>query len=232
MQYGSPGGEIPQAAKIQALDMFKELVLDAGLGITVDNAGNTYVTGFTESPDFPVTTGAFQAKLKGCKNAFLSVINTSATGAAALVYSTYLGGSGMDAGFGIAVDNAGNTYVTGCTESPDFPVTTGAFQATLKGCKNAFLSVINTSATGAAALVYSTYLGGSGLDASFGVGVNNAGNAYVTGFTTSPDFPVTTGAFQAALKGFKNAFVSVVNTGASGAAAARLLHLPRREQFR
>ena len=139
--------------------------LDTGLGVAVDNAGNTYVTGFTESPDFPVTPGAFQTKLKGRKNAFLSVINTSASGAAVLVYSTYLGGSGLDAGFGIAVDNAGNTYITGFTESPDFPVTPGAFQTTLKGCKNAFLSVINTSASGAAALVYSTYLGGSGLEA-------------------------------------------------------------------
>ena len=205
MQYGSPGGEIPQ-------------VLESGLGVAIDNTGNTYVTGFTEDPGFPVTAGAFQTTLKGRKNAFLAVINTSASGPA-LVYSTFLGGSGMDAGFGIAVDTSGNTYITGVTESPDFPVTAGAFQTTLKGCKNAFLAVINTNASGAGSLVYSTYLGGSGMDAGFGVGVNTNGNAYVTGCTNSPDFPVTSGSLQTALTGYKNAFVSVVKAGASGAAS-------------
>jgi hypothetical protein len=197
----------------------KKRGFDAGLGIATDNAGNAYVAGFTESFDFPVTPGAFQAKLRGCKDAFVSVLNTGATGAAALVYSTYLGGSGQDAGFGIAVDTSGNTYVTGFTESPDFPVTSGAFQDKLRGLKNAFVSVLNTRATGSAALVYSTYLGGSTMDVSFGIATDNAGNAYLTGFTESPDFPVTSGAFQAKLRGLKNAFVSVLNTGATGAAA-------------
>ncbi len=192
---------------------------DTGLGIAVATSGNAYVTGFTESPDFPVTSGAFQGKLNGFKNAFVSVINTAATGAAALVYSTYLGGSGQDAGFGIAVDTSGNAYVTGFTESPDFPVTPGAFQGRLNGVKNAFVSVINTAASGAAALAYSTYLGGSVLDVSFGIAIDTSGNAYVTGFTGSPDFPVTPGAFQGRLNGVKNAFVSVINTAATGAAA-------------
>jgi hypothetical protein len=210
MQYGR---------NIQAMDFFKGLGLDTGLGIAVDNAGNTYVTGFTESPDFPVTPRAFQTTLMGRRNAFLSVINTGASGAAALVYSTYLGGSMVDEGFGIAVDNAGNAYLTGFTESPDFPVTPRAFQHALKGLRNAFLTVINTKASGAAALVYSTYLGGSSLDTGLGVAINATGNTYLTGFTESPDFPVASGVFQAALKGHRNAFVSVINTKASGAAA-------------
>ena len=196
--------------------------LDSGLGIAIDSAGNAYVTGFTESPDFPVTSGAFQAELKGFKNAFVSVINTGATGTTALVYSTYLGGSVLDVGFGIAVDNMGNAYVTGFTESPDFPATAGALQGRLNGIKNAFLSVINTGATGTAALVYSTYLGGSGFDEGQGIAVDSSGATYITGFTYSKDFPVTSGAFQTALNskhGGANAFVSKLNTGATGTAA-------------
>jgi hypothetical protein len=193
--------------------------LDSGLGIAIDSAGNAYVTGFTESPDFPVTPGAFQAKRKGFKNAFVSVINTGATGAAALAYSTYLGGSVLDVGFGIAVDNTGKIYVTGFTESPDFPVTSGAFQSKLNGFKNAFLSVLNTGASGTAALAYSTYLGGGVLDVGYGIAVDNTGKAYVTGFTESPNFPATAGAIQGRLNGIKNTFLSVINTGATGTAA-------------
>jgi hypothetical protein len=194
--------------------------IDSGLGIAIDNAGNAYVTGFTDSPDFPVTSGAFQAERKGSMNAFVSVINTGATGAAALVYSTYLGGCVLDVGFGIAVDNNGLIYVTGATESSDFPVTSGAFQGKLNGFKNAFVSVLNPNATGTAVLVYSTYLGGCVLDVGFGIAVDNSGNAYLTGFTESPDFPVTAGAFQGRLNGIKNAFLSVLNTGATGGTPA------------
>lgn len=190
--------------------------LDSGLGIAIDSAGNAYVTGFTESPDFPVTPGAFQAERKGFKNAFVSVINTGATGTAALAYSTYLGGCAMEVGFGIAVDKTGLIYVTGFTESPDFPVTAGAFQNKLNGFKNVFVSVINPGATGEAALAYSTYLGGGVLDVGFGIAVDNNGNAYVTGFTASPDFPATAGALQGRLNGIKNAFISVLNTGTIG----------------
>ena len=193
--------------------------IDSGLDIAIDSAGNAYVTGFTESPGFPVTPGAFQAERKGFKNAFVSVINTGAKGTAALVYSTYLGGSVLDVGFGIAVDKKGMIYVTGVTESPDFPVTSEAFQIKLNGFKNAFVSVLNTGATGEAALIYSTYLGGGVLDVGFGIAVDNNGNAYVTGFTGSPDFPATAGAFQGKLNGIKNAFLSVINTGATGTAA-------------
>jgi hypothetical protein len=190
--------------------------MDSGLGIAIDSADNAYVTGFTESPGFPVTPGAFQAERKGFKNAFVSVISTSATGAAGLTYSTYLGGSAVDVGFGIAVDTTGLIYVTGFTESPDFPVTASAFQNKLNGYKNAFVSVINPGATGAAGLTYSTYLGGGVLDVGFGVAVDNNGNAYVTGFTESPDFPATAGAIQGRLNGIKNAFISVLNTGTIG----------------
>ena len=116
-----------------------------------------------------------------------------------LIYSTYLGGSGWDVGYGIAVDSSGNAYVTGYTASTDFPVTPGAFQTTCNGgsdCganEDAFVTKFNPSGS---ALVYSTYLGGSGSERGYGIAVDSSGNAYVTGYTTSTDFPVTPSAFQ------------------------------------
>ncbi len=191
---------------------------DGGLGIAVDNSSYVYVTGFTQSFDFPVTPGAFQAGLRGFDDAFVSVIDPNVSGAAALICSTYLGGCGFDRGIGIAVDNSGNAYITGITKSNDFPVTPGAFQTMLKGHGNAFVSVISTTASGAAALVYSTYFGGSRYDGGYGIAIDTIGNAYITGITKSNDFPVTPGAFQTMLKGHGNAFVSVISTTASGAA--------------
>ncbi len=112
----------------------------------------------------------------------------------ALVYSTYLGGTGDDVGYGIAVDTAGNAYVTGNTGSTDFPTTAGAFQTTYGGGEfDAFVTKLNPTGT---ALVYSTYLGGTGDDYGYGIAVDTAGNAYVTGVTDSTDFPTTAGAFQ------------------------------------
>jgi hypothetical protein len=114
-----------------------------------------------------------------------------------LVYLTYLGGSGEDRGFGIAVDLLGQAYVTGVTGSADFPTTPGAFQPSLSGVSDAFVTKVHRSGS---ALVYSTYLGGGG-DTGFGIAVNLLGQAYVTGQTGSPDFPATAGAFQPAHAG-------------------------------
>lgn len=116
-----------------------------------------------------------------------------------LVYSTYLGGSGNDAGNAIAVDTAGNAYVTGATDDTDFPTSAGAFQTVNNGrggSSNAFVTKFNSNGS----LVYSTYLGGSVHDGALGIAVDSSGNAYVAGYTTSPDFPTTAGAFQTADK--------------------------------
>jgi hypothetical protein len=133
-----------------------------------------------------------------------------------LVYSTYLGGSGVDAGIGVAVDSSGNAYVTGYTQSTDFPVTPGAFQTTCNGgnnCANygdAFVAKLNPTGS---ALVYSTYLGGSSSDWAGGIAVDSSGNAYVTGYTASTDFPITPGAFQTVCGGacLGNVFVTKLN---------------------
>src|ERR671918_757834 len=131
---------------------------DRGFGIAVDGSGSAYVTGETESNNFPTTAGAFDTTQSGV-DAFVTKLN--ATGTAPLAYSTYLGGSSTDRGRGIAVDGSGSAYVTGETESSNFPTTTGAFDTTQNGV-DAFVTKLNT--TGTAPLVYSTYLGGSSTD--------------------------------------------------------------------
>jgi hypothetical protein len=189
---------------------------DAGNGVAVDALGNAYVAGVTYSADFPVTSGSFQTKKKSTgSNGFVTKFD--ATGAA-LLYSTYLGGSSAgrdywtydDRATAIALDAAGSVYVTGYTYSTDFPITPGAFQTVNKAApRNGTAFVTKLNPTGAE-LVYSTYLGGSGRsvgsiatnygDAGQGIAIDILGNAYVAGFTFSSDFPVTAGAFQTTSK--------------------------------
>src|SRR3989441_149346 len=182
---------------------------EEGFGIAVDATGNAYVTGLTNSNlDFPTTAGAFQPSSPGgISDAFVTKLNAAG---AALVYSTYLGGTGDEDGFGIAVDAAGHAYVAGITFSPDFPTTARAFQPSSPG-GDAFVTKLNPSG---AALVYSTYLGGTGSDLGFGIAVDSFGNAYVTGQTFSSDFPTTEGAFQTTFGGGGggfDAFLTKVN---------------------
>ena len=121
-----------------------------------------------------------------------------------LEYSTYIGGSNNDYGYGIAVDGSGNAYVTGWTNSTDYDVTPGAFQTTNEGGGDVFITKLNASGSG---LVYSTYIGGSSGDDGFGIAVDGSGNAYVTGWTMSTDYDVTVGAFQTT-NGGKDVFVT------------------------
>src|SRR5262249_49021374 len=176
---------------------------EEGSAIAGDGAGNAYVTGFTTSPDFPTTAGAFQRATGGVEDAFVTKVNAGGT---ALGYSTYLGGSGSDVGNSIAVDGAGNTYVTGWTASTDFP-TQNPLQANISAGRDAFVTQLNASGT---ALVYSTFLGGSFGAEGNGIAVDGAGNAYVTGRTGSADFP-TQDPVQPALAGPDNAFVTKLN---------------------
>ncbi len=200
-----------------------------GEGIAIDGSGTVYVTGFTTS-GFPTTPGAFQSGPGGYYDVFVSKLNPAVSGAAALLYSTYLGGSGRDEGRGIAVDSSGNVYVTGTTASANFPVTAGAFQPTFHGigalASNAFVTKLNPSASGVAGLGYSTYLGGNGGnygDRGNGIAVDGNGNAFVTGVAGSSDFPTTSNAFQTSFGGggmaASNAFVSKLNPIASGASS-------------
>ena len=170
-------------------------------GLTVDSVGNAYVSGGTQSPDFPTTGAAFQTKLAGASNAFVSKLN--ATGSA-LVYSTFIGGSTADAAFSIAIDSSGNAYITGGATSSDFP-TKNPIQAKFGGggttcpaqhvsiCGDAFVVELDPKGS---TLLFSTYLGGSGEDSGLGIVLDPAGNIYVSGGTDSTDFPTTAGVFQ------------------------------------
>jgi hypothetical protein len=155
---------------------------NANFGIAVDGAGNAYVVGLTGSADFPTADPA-QPALGGVRDAFVAKLNAAGS---ALVYATYLGGSGDDGGLRIAVDGAGNAYVTGQTSSVNFPTVNPLQPANGGGTHDAFVAKLNAAGS---ALVYSTYLGGSGDDVGFGIAVNGAGNAYVTGYTISTNFP-------------------------------------------
>lgn len=183
-----------------------------GTGIAVDSTFHAYVTGSTESPDFPTTPGAFQRTFKAGiipefphdileSNAF--VTKFSADGRS-LVYSTFLGGTVNDVAGAIALGPDGRAYVTGNTQSPDFPVTSGAFQKTMHGSNDAFVTKFQLSGGG---LYYSTFLGGSGGEGGTSIAVDSFGRAYVTGGTSSTDFPVLN-PIQAHLAGAQDAFVT------------------------
>jgi hypothetical protein len=181
---------------------------DAGFGIAVDTAGSVYVTGYTFSPKFPVTLGAFQRFRAGREDAFVTKFNPTGS---ALVYSTYLGGRGDDVGYSIAADSLGNAYLTGSTTSTDFPTKNPLQPANGGGPYDAFVAEINPSGS---ALVYSTYLGGSLDDVGQSIAVDSSGNAYVTGRTISTDFP-TMNPLQPVNGGSYDAFVSEINPSGS-----------------
>jgi len=187
---------------------------DEGTSIAVDAAGNAYVTGTTDSINFPTVAGSFDTSFGGgALDVFVTKLNPTGSG---LVYSTYLGGSGSEdtrTGGQIAVDAAGSAYVAGATDSPDFPTTSGAFQSTLAGPADAFVTKLDPSGS---ALLYSTYLGGSSGDGAFGIVVDAAGSAYVAGATTSSNFPTTSGAFQTTRVNFQEGFVTKLNPAGTG----------------
>ena len=186
---------------------------DMAFGVAVDSSGSAYVTGLTYSTDFP-TASPFQAALAAETNRHDVFVTKLDAAGSELAYSTYLGGSGFDQAVAIAVDSLGNAYVTGHAGSNDFP-TAGPFQANKPGLSDSFVTKLNASGS---AIVYSTYLGGSGYDYAWGIAVDSSGHAYVTGqtspFGSSSDFP-TVNPFQAQPGGGREAFVTKLNAAGS-----------------
>jgi hypothetical protein len=177
-------------------------------GIAVDGAGHAYVTGWTASANFPTTEKAVGKALRGKTDAFVAKLSPDGS---ALVYATFLGGGGDEAGQGIAVDGAGHAYVIGKTTSQDFP-TVSPLQARLAGQTDAFVVKLNSEGM---VLLYGTYLGGKGEDYGLGIAVDGAGHAYVIGRTFSTDFP-TVSPLQRANAGDSDAFIAKLNpTGSS-----------------
>jgi hypothetical protein len=178
----------------------------------VDKHGQAFVTGLTESfSDFP-TKNALQSKKLGPEDAFVAQITADG---AELGYSTYLGGNSHTVGKSIAVDEQGQAYVTGYTESPFFPMIRNALQPTFGGESDAFVAQF---AADGRTLRYLTYLGGSGEDHGSGITVDQQGQAYVTGYTNSADFPTEFAlepALQSTLSGSLDAFVAKIGNDES-----------------
>jgi hypothetical protein len=189
---------------------------DDAFSLAADLAGNAYITGQTSSTDFRLAN-PLQGTLKGAQNAFISKLNPTGT---SLVFSTYLGGSGSDAGLGIAIDDNSNVYVTGRTNSANFPLQYPT-QGTIGGGNDAFISALSPSGS---ALTFSTFLGGSGEEDAIGgsIAVDSDQNVYVTGDTNSTNFP-TQNPYQGSIGSTENctiggnqvlcpdAFVAVLN---------------------
>lgn len=187
--------------------------VDVASGIAVGPQPSTvFVTGTTTSSNF--ATVSKRAGL-GTSQFFVTKLNTSKQKAASLLYSTYIGGSSpagaLTVGGGIAVDGSANAYITGGTNYTDMPAV-NAYQAALKGTQNAFVAKLNPNGTLPA--VFLTYLGGTGTDTGHGVAADSAGNAYVTGSTTSSDFPVLASAgssiYQGSFAGTTDGFITKV----------------------
>jgi hypothetical protein len=202
--------------------------------VALDGAGNVYVTGDTQSDDFPVTPGVIQPKagfpicVSACSDAFATKINATGTG---LVYSTYISAEDDDVGMSIAVDAGGNAYVAGATWSRYLPIV-DAFQSANRGSQEGFIVKLNPTGT---RYVYASYLGGSrgttesleGEDGIVGIALDGNNNAYVTGYTLSRDFPVTGNAAQRTLSGgacdyfgspCSDAFMTKITAGGPGVA--------------
>ncbi|HEY6292801.1 MAG TPA: choice-of-anchor D domain-containing protein [Terriglobia bacterium] len=183
---------------------------DAALGIAVDSSGNAYITGQTSSTNFPVTTGAEQTANGGGLDVFVTKLNPAGT---AQVYSTYIGGNGDDSGAAIAVDSAGDAYVTGNTSSTNFPTTPGVKQPALAGKSGDIDAFVTEIDPGGTSLLYSTYWGGKQKDYGTGIAVDSAGDAFLAGYTESIDFPVTITAFQGSNAGGTEAFFTELGPG-------------------
>jgi uncharacterized protein (TIGR03437 family) len=175
---------------------------DVAYGIAVDANGNAYIAGTTASPNFPLTAEAFESTPRSnSTHAFVAKLNASGS---ALVYSTLVGGSGSENNIaGIRIDEAGSAFVAGTTTSLDFPITPGAFQTTAAKASDSFNTLVHgfvfkLNAAGSA-LIYCTYLSGSQGASPQAMTLTSAGEVLVTGITSSPDFPITNGAYQMAI---------------------------------
>jgi Beta-propeller repeat/HYDIN/CFA65/VesB-like, Ig-like domain/Abnormal spindle-like microcephaly-assoc'd, ASPM-SPD-2-Hydin len=215
----------PAGANILYSSFLGGTAADSVTAVAIDSAGSAYLTGSTQSGDFP-TKNPLQIGNDGCtvvngtlactSDVFVTKVSADGT---SMVYSTYLGGSDADNGQGIVVDPSGNVYVTGYTYSTDFP-TQNAFQSSNRGGADAFLAELNASGTG---LIFSTYFGGTGLDRAFGLAMDATGDLYIAGDSNSVDFPVSDKAIQSKNNGQGDAFICKFTPGATAVVFSTLL---------
>ncbi|MBI3593710.1 MAG: SBBP repeat-containing protein [Nitrospirae bacterium] len=192
---------------------------DDAHSIAIDASGNAFVSGETKSVNFPITSRHIQDQIGGNFDAFLTELDAAGS---AEIYSTFLGGSDYDIGWHIVLDGAHNIYMTGSTRSTNFPLAGTSFQGTFGGGTDVFVAKIHPFDSSGSDLIYSTYLGGSGEDNGYGIGVDDAGNAYVTGGTSSSNFPIAGLPIQHTLTG-EAVFVAKLNADASALGYATFL---------
>jgi hypothetical protein len=184
---------------------------DEGHDIAVDAQGSAYITGNASDPGYPTTPGAYDRSFNGGADVFVTKL--APTGSS-LVYSTFIGAASADTADGIAVDDQGNAYVAGVTLNSDYPVTPGAYDTSLNGNRDAFVTKLNSTGS---ALSYSTFIGGASDDWGEAIDIDAAGSAYVSGYTASTDLPTTPGAYDSTHNGgFYDAFASRLSPSGSG----------------
>ncbi|MFB3895136.1 MAG: SBBP repeat-containing protein [bacterium] len=185
---------------------------DQGYAIALDSIDNIYITGITNSSDFPVTTSTFDTSFNGNTDVFLCKLNSTGT---SLVFSTYLGGGGSEQSNSICIDKSNNILITGFTQSTDFPYTLTAYDTIFNGSGNKDIFICKFNPLGSA-LDYSTFLGGSQDEEGTDIAVDNIGNAYITGYTSSStSFPITIDAFDTSYNLGIDAFVAKLNEDGS-----------------
>lgn len=191
---------------------------DQANSVKVDAAGNFYLGGFTASNDYPATAGAFDQTANGANDCFVTKLNATGT---ALVYSTYIGGAGADICYGIALDAGGNVYVGGNTTASGYPVTAGAFDVLYEGTSDIIVTKLNPTGT---ALVYSTFIGGATGEVAYAICTDASGAAYITGYSSSVNYPTTAGAYsQTYVGGASEGIITKLN--AAGSALVYSTHI-------
>jgi hypothetical protein len=183
-------GPQPHPATVNSNDYLGGRDDETAGGIAVDASGAVYVAGNTRSGNFPTTSGSFDRSSNGGADVFVTKLSA---GGGSLVYSTFIGGTGDDAAYAIAVDSWHTVFMTGATRSADFPTTPGSYDGSYAGSQQAFVTRLSANGD---SLVYSTFLGGSETQTAYGLTLDGAGAAYVTGETNSDDFPTTPGAYD------------------------------------
>ena len=190
---------------------------DKAYAIALDSDKNVFVTGTTRSSGFPVTPGTYDDTYESNLDIFVSKFDADLT---TLVASTFIGGSGNDYGYSIAIAADGNIYIAGDTDSSDFPTTAGAYQIVKSGYRDTFVTKLTNDLS---SLLASSFVGGSGNDYGRALTIDSANKIFVTGYTDSTNFPTTAGAYQTARAGNEDAFIYKLNDALSSLVASTYL---------
>jgi len=186
--------------------------------ITLDGSGNVYITGFTDSYDYPTKVGAYNRNLNGNSDVFVSKLSSDLK---QLLASTFIGGNGDEMGASIAIDTSGNIYLTGATKSSNYPTTLGAYSTNFNGGNyDVFVSKLSSDLK---QLLASTFIGGNGDEAGASIAIDTSGNIYLTGITNSSNYPTTTGAYNRNFNGYYDAFVSKLSSDLKQLLASTLI---------